>query len=252
MTQAPAPLAVVNGVDLDAVVAAVRACPGVDDLDGGPPNARLATYLPGRAIDGLKVTEQLVTVQIRSLWDVPVTTVADQIRIAIAHLVVARPVDIIVADLTPAPGYEPEPEPAAAQSEVIETRAPAAASVPEGVPPQDVSAAPAPATAEPVVVERTIMVTEKVLHGDSAAEPAAPAPNPSSTPAPIPETASEPVQVAEPASEQAERRVPQPEGDPLVWVSETPTDDAMLSDGGSDGTTSAPTIPTPAAIPPRS
>lgn len=105
MTEAPIGAAV-GGVDLDAVAAAVRSCPGVDDLDGGPSNAQLATYLPGRKIDGLKLTADTLTVQIRSVWNVPVTEVGAQIRLAVTHLVDDRLVDIVVADLTPAPGYE--------------------------------------------------------------------------------------------------------------------------------------------------
>lgn len=99
----------VADVDLDIVAAMVRACPGVDDLDGGPSNARLATYLPGRKINGLRLTDDVLTVQIRSVWGVPVTEVAAQIRQALANRTNGRQLDIIVADLSPAPGFEPSP-----------------------------------------------------------------------------------------------------------------------------------------------
>lgn len=244
MSQAPSRPAVVNGVDLDAVAAAVRACAGVDDLDGGPVNARLATYLPGRALDGLKVTDELVIVQIRGVWGIPVTTVAEQIRMAVAHLVLGRTVDIIVADLTPAPGYqpEPEPEPAAPTADVAEAQAPN--STPQPDPPQTQDTTPpVPVVTEPVVVERTVSVTEKVVQDDVAAEAAAALSNQPAPPQPARTVG--PVETAEP-------RPSGSEGDSVVWVTATPTGPTTPSADVSDVSTSAPTIPTPAAIPPRS
>lgn len=88
----------VDGVDVDAVAAAVRACPGVDDLAAGP-RGSAASYLPGRTVAGIAVTAQRVTVQVRSQWGVPVSQVAPQVRAAVSTLVGGRVVDIVVADI---------------------------------------------------------------------------------------------------------------------------------------------------------
>lgn len=97
--------AVVNGVDVDALAAAVRSCAGVDDLDRGPLGS-VATYLPGRQLLGIRIGSDRVTLQVRGKWDVPVGELAAQIRLAVAPLVAGRTVDIIVADLAdPAPPH---------------------------------------------------------------------------------------------------------------------------------------------------
>ncbi len=94
------PVAVRDGaeVDIDSVAAAVRACPGVDDLAAGR-LASVATYLPGRQIAGLRVEPDRVTVQVRGRWNVPVAEVASEIRAALAPLVGTRVVDVALADV---------------------------------------------------------------------------------------------------------------------------------------------------------
>lgn len=235
MTEAPIGAAV-DGVDLDAVAAAVRSCPGVDDLDDGPINARLATYLPGRKIDGLKITADTLTVQIRSMWGVPVTEVGAQIRLAVVHLVAGRRVDIIVADLTPAPGYEPEPqsalqpEPSTQQLDAGETLATA---------PSHVGAQSVAPVAEPVIVERTVSVTEKVVQDGDVVELADTVADTS--------VVGDPVQTEEPIGQ----FVSEPEGE-LAWQSEPTTNSPVLSIDAGDVNSSEPSTPTRGEIPPHS
>ncbi len=107
MTEAVEYSAVVDGVDLDAVATAVRACSAVADLYTGPRADSVATYLPGRTISGLKLASDAVTIQVRSLWDVPAVRVAGQIRPAVRPYVGRRRIDVVIADLTPPPGYGP-------------------------------------------------------------------------------------------------------------------------------------------------
>ena len=107
MSEALESSAVVDGVDLDAVATAVRACSAVADLYTGPRADAVATYLPGRTIKGLKLARDAVTIQVRSLWDVPVVRVAGQIRPAVRPYVAGRRIDVVIADLTPPPGYGP-------------------------------------------------------------------------------------------------------------------------------------------------
>lgn len=107
MSEALESSAVVDGVDLDAVATAVRACSAVADLYTGPRADAVATYLPGRTIKGLKLARDAVTIQVRSLWDVPVVRVAGQIRTTVRPYVAGRRIDVVIADLTPPPGYGP-------------------------------------------------------------------------------------------------------------------------------------------------
>jgi hypothetical protein len=114
--------AVIDGVDVDALAAAVRACHGVEDLDRGPLGS-VVTYLPGRQLAGIRIGSDRVTLQVKGTWGVPVHELAAQIEQAAAPFVGNRTVDIVVADLTdptPPPGApripdapQPSPEPSA-------------------------------------------------------------------------------------------------------------------------------------------
>lgn len=106
--------AAVIDVPVDAVAAAVRACPAVDDLHVDPLRGGVTTYLPGRRIEGLRIGETAITVAVRGRWGVPVVEVAQQIRRAVSPLGHGRRIDVVLTDLTAAPGYElvpPRPEP---------------------------------------------------------------------------------------------------------------------------------------------
>jgi hypothetical protein len=99
-------VAVIDGVDVDVVAAAVRACPGVDELYGGQPGG-IATYLPGRRIDGVRVDRYAIEVQVRARWGAPALDIAAQIRGALAVIAAGRHVDVIIADVTD-PAAPPE------------------------------------------------------------------------------------------------------------------------------------------------
>ena len=103
--------AVIDGIDVNAVAAAVRGCPGVSGLDGGPFSG-VASYLPGRKVEGIVVRDGRVTVQIRSRWAVPAPELAAVITAMLAPLTGNRPVDVVIADIddppgAPAPGVPP-------------------------------------------------------------------------------------------------------------------------------------------------
>jgi hypothetical protein len=101
MTLLPSP-AVIEGVDVDAVAAAVQGCAGVSALDGGQ-DGEIATYLPGRKVPGVQVSGGRVRVQIRSRWGVPATELAVLITVALAPLTGSRPVDVLIADIDDPP-----------------------------------------------------------------------------------------------------------------------------------------------------
>jgi len=94
----PAVPALVDGVDVDAVAAAVRGCPAVDDLAGGPLGG-VATYLPVRRVPGIRISDDRIEVHVRGVWDQPVSLIADQIRGALATLNGGRIIDVVLTDV---------------------------------------------------------------------------------------------------------------------------------------------------------
>jgi hypothetical protein len=114
----PAVGAIVYGVDVDAVAAAVRACPGVSGLHGGR-YGEVTTYLPGRVVRGVVVDANRVRVQVRSGWGVEAPALAAAITAALAPLAGDRAVDVAIADIddppfTPDWGRARESDPPAA------------------------------------------------------------------------------------------------------------------------------------------
>jgi hypothetical protein len=91
----PAP-AVIDGVDVDAVAAAVAGCTGVSALDGGR-FGEVASYLPGRKVPGVVVGDGRVTVQVRSRWGIPAPELAALIAAVLAPLTGHHPVDVVIA-----------------------------------------------------------------------------------------------------------------------------------------------------------
>lgn len=104
----PLPPGVIDGVDVDAVAAAVLACPGVAGLDGGQ-FGEVASYLPGRIVTGVVVSGGRVLVQVCSRWGVPAAVLAAQITAAVMPLTGPRPVDVVIADIEDPPGPAPRP-----------------------------------------------------------------------------------------------------------------------------------------------
>jgi hypothetical protein len=90
--------AVIDGIDIDAVAAAVRGCAGVSGLDGGQ-FGEVASYLPGRKVEGIVVSGGRVRVQIRSQWAVPAPELGALIKAVLLPLTGDRPVDVVIADI---------------------------------------------------------------------------------------------------------------------------------------------------------
>nr|BFE59630.1 hypothetical protein GCM10020063_041560 [Dactylosporangium thailandense] len=101
-TTSASPPAVVHGVDVAAVAAAVAACPAVAGLVTGPRGGP-ATYLPGQQVDGVRIRPRRVEIAIRARWGVPAAEVAAQVRDALRTLAPDRRVDVVIADLTDPP-----------------------------------------------------------------------------------------------------------------------------------------------------
>lgn len=86
-------------VDAEAVAAAVAGCPSVAHLVGGPVGAQVATLLPGRRIEGVRVTPDRVEIHIASRWGVPIREVSAEVRTAVSPHTGALPVLIAVDDI---------------------------------------------------------------------------------------------------------------------------------------------------------
>ena len=118
--EAVAEAVLVDGINVDAVAAAVASCAGVSALDGGP-FGEVATYLPGRRVPGVVIGGGRVTVQVRSRWGIPAPDLAALITVVLAPLTGPRPVDVRIADIDDPPampqgavsaaGCHPRPEP---------------------------------------------------------------------------------------------------------------------------------------------
>ncbi len=72
-------------------------------LDGGPFSG-VASYLPGRKVEGIVVRDGRVTVQVWSRWAVPAPELAAAITAMLAPLTGNRPVDVVIADIDDPPG----------------------------------------------------------------------------------------------------------------------------------------------------
>src|SRR3981081_1496175 len=112
---------VIDGVDLDAVTAAVLGCGGVDDLDSGPWGG-VVSYLPGRQVAGVRIASDHVLISVRGRWGVPVAALARTARAAyraprgrpsLAAVVARRRVYIVLADRSEATAEVPAGRPAA-------------------------------------------------------------------------------------------------------------------------------------------
>jgi hypothetical protein len=101
--------AVVDGVDVDAVAAAARACAAVDDLCSGAWGAMIC-YLPGRQVPGVRVASDHVAVSVRSRWGIPAVELARQVRVAVAPLAGARRIEVVIADVADPAAAAAEPD----------------------------------------------------------------------------------------------------------------------------------------------
>lgn len=94
----------------DRIRAVVLAVPGVADLHGGA-FGEAATYLPGRRVPGVRLTEDgTAEVHVVLTLDVPVLATAARVRDAVAVVVGGR-VDVVVEDVVE-PARDPDHPPA--------------------------------------------------------------------------------------------------------------------------------------------
>jgi hypothetical protein len=91
-------IAVIDGIDVDAVAAVTLGCAGVSGLDGGQ-YGEVTTYLPGRTVPGVVVGDGRVRVRVRAAWETEVPRLATTIAAALAGVIGNRPVDVVIAEI---------------------------------------------------------------------------------------------------------------------------------------------------------
>jgi len=81
----------------DLVAAAARSVPGVSELHSGA-FGEVATYLPGRRVTGIRVTDVLTEVHVVVTMGAPVLDTAEAIRAAVRPLVDTE-VQVFIEDI---------------------------------------------------------------------------------------------------------------------------------------------------------
>ena len=92
----------VSTADPELIASTVLTCPAVDALAAGAPGGP-ATYLPGRRIDGVSVSDHTIAVQVRMSWGTTVSAVDRQIRAVLLPIAGGRRIDITVGDIAVPP-----------------------------------------------------------------------------------------------------------------------------------------------------
>jgi hypothetical protein len=87
-----------GAVDLDGVVAAAAGCPAVAGLSTGT-FGEVATYLPGRRVGGIRITDTDVEIHVVARHGQPLPQVTAQIAAATGPLIGARRLTVVVDDL---------------------------------------------------------------------------------------------------------------------------------------------------------
>jgi hypothetical protein len=85
-------------VDVEVIAAGVAACPSVARLYPGRA-AEVATYLPGRRVEGVRVADDELEVHVVAAWDVPLPLVADEVRDIATPLSEGLPVAVYIDDV---------------------------------------------------------------------------------------------------------------------------------------------------------
>lgn len=88
-----------SDTEIDRIAQAVVAVPGVHDLHAGV-LGEVATYLPGRRVNGVRMREPGCEVHVVLDWGVPIAVTSDLVRQAVRALV-PGPVDVTVEDVAP-------------------------------------------------------------------------------------------------------------------------------------------------------
>lgn len=86
------------GEPADRLAAVVRAIPGVADLHSGM-FGEVGTYLPGRRVPGIRLTDDTVQIHLSALVGSPIRDVAAAVRRAVTAEYPGLAVDVTVEDV---------------------------------------------------------------------------------------------------------------------------------------------------------
>lgn len=87
------------GLDADRIRAVAGGCVDVVRLHPGR-FGEVATYLPGRRVAGVAITETAVTVHLVARLGAHLPTVAEAVRAAVVRLARGRRVDVVIEDVS--------------------------------------------------------------------------------------------------------------------------------------------------------
>lgn len=99
-----------HGSAADTVASIARAVPGVAGLHPGM-FGEVATYLPGRRVTGVRITDERVDLHITVSADAPIRRTAAAVREAVAAALPGLAVDVTVEDVATGPRPTPTTEP---------------------------------------------------------------------------------------------------------------------------------------------
>ncbi len=85
-------------IDVDAVASAVDSCTSVVRRGAGR-GVEVASYLPGRRVEGIRTGDARVEVHVEVRYGVPLPVAAEEIRAAVAACAPGMAVDVVIADL---------------------------------------------------------------------------------------------------------------------------------------------------------
>ena len=85
-------------VDVEAVARRVEECPGIASLSSGPVGLA-ASYLPGKRVEGVRVTDDLVEVHVVARWGVTTQAVDREVRGAASSMTAGRRLDVFIEDV---------------------------------------------------------------------------------------------------------------------------------------------------------
>jgi hypothetical protein len=84
---------------VDPIAAAALGCPLVAGLHGGR-HGHVATYLPGRRVTGIRITEDEVSVHVVAHYPAAMDEVAQQVRSAVGPFTAGLAVNVTIEDLS--------------------------------------------------------------------------------------------------------------------------------------------------------
>ena len=85
-------------VDVVAIARSVESCPGVASLSSGPVGLAVS-YLPGKRVEGVRATDELVEVHVVARWGMTVQLVDREVRDAVSSLLGGRRLDVVIEDV---------------------------------------------------------------------------------------------------------------------------------------------------------